>query len=102
MYGTPSITVEELRELRRNGGSPTLIDVREPSEVAAGEIEGSVNVPLGTLPDNLGMFQPDEEIVVTCKMGGRSAQATHFLLSRGYTNVRNLVGGFLEWKRTEK
>lgn len=102
MNGVPTITAEELRELRRNGGTPTLVDVREPSEVAAGSIEGSINVPLGTLPDNLGLFQPDEEIVVTCKMGGRSAQATHFLLGRGYKNVRNLVGGFLEWKRTER
>jgi len=39
----------------------------------------------------------DRDVVVHCKLGGRSAQAVEFLKSRGYTRVRNLAGGILRW-----
>ena len=39
----------------------------------------------------------DREIVAQCKMGGRSAKAMDFLKTVGFTNVKNLKGGILEW-----
>lgn len=73
----------------------TVLDVREPEEWAAGHIEGAVHIPLSTLPVRTGDV-PDGEILVVCKAGGRSAQATLYLSQQGHT-VINLAGGMLEW-----
>jgi len=80
-----------------------LLDVRETeAEFNAGHIEGSINIPIRTLTDNLGLL-PDKsaEIVVICKGGARAAQATSGLQILGYENVRVLVGGFDAWAGEE-
>ncbi len=78
-----------------------LLDVREDDEWAAGHIAGAVHVPMMTLPQRLqydpGPISPDHEIVVICKMGGRSAQVTAWLQQQGYSAV-NLAGGMLAWE----
>jgi rhodanese-related sulfurtransferase len=78
-----------------------LLDVREDDEWAAGHIAGAVHVPMMTLPQRLqyepGPITPDNEIVVVCKMGGRSAQVTAWLRHQGYSAV-NLAGGMLAWE----
>ena len=77
-----------------------LLDVREDDEWAAGHIEGAVHVPMMTLPQRLqyepGPITPENEIVVVCKMGGRSAQVTAWLRQQGYA-ATNLAGGMLAW-----
>ena len=70
----PNITTEELaRELK--GGSVRLIDVREPSEFAAGHVPGAVNMPLGTLPGAAAQLDRDAAIIVICQSGNRSVRA---------------------------
>ena len=54
-------------------------------------------VPLGELPRRYQELPRDREIVTQCKMGGRSAKAQDFLKSVGFTNVKNLKGGILDW-----
>jgi len=58
---------------------------------------GSVLIPLGDVPRRYAELDPEEEIVVHCKMGGRSAKAADFLRSVGFKRVRNLTGGILDW-----
>ena len=58
---------------------------------------GSTLIPLGELPRRYQELPRDREIVTQCKMGGRSAKAQDFLKSVGFTNVKNLRGGILEW-----
>lgn len=78
-----------------------LLDVREDDEWIAGHIDGAVHVPLMQLPQRLqydsGPLQPETPIVVVCKVGGRSAQATDWLRRQGYDAV-NLSGGMLAWE----
>jgi rhodanese-related sulfurtransferase len=78
-----------------------LLDVREDEEWAAGHIAGAVHVPMMTLPQRLeydpGPITPENDIVVVCKMGGRSAQVTAWLRRQGYPAV-NLAGGMLAWE----
>ncbi|RYU79541.1 rhodanese-like domain-containing protein [Hymenobacter persicinus] len=90
------ITSTELKQRQSAGNAPTIIDVRETWENEEGRIEGSQNIPLGTLPDKLDELEAlkDQEIVVHCKGGGRSASAKAFLVQHGFKNVRNLLGGF--------
>jgi molybdopterin/thiamine biosynthesis adenylyltransferase/rhodanese-related sulfurtransferase len=91
------ITVKELKERMDRGETPTLIDVREPSEAAICRIPGAVLIPQGQLPQQLASFDRNQEIVVHCKSGGRSARAVQFMTQQGFTNARNLTGGILAW-----
>ena len=74
-----------------------LLDVREPNEYQIGKIPGSTLIPLGEVPQRVSEIPRDKEIIVHCKMGGRSAKAAAFLRQQGYTNVKNLKGGILDW-----
>ena len=74
-----------------------LLDVREPNEYQIGRIPGSTLIPLGEVPQRVGEIPRDKEIIVQCKMGGRSASAARFLRQQGFTRVKNLKGGILDW-----
>jgi molybdopterin/thiamine biosynthesis adenylyltransferase/rhodanese-related sulfurtransferase len=80
-------------------GSVTLLDVREPYEWEAGHLDHAIHIPLQQLPKRIAEVPRDAEIVVYCRMGGRSANAVHFLQQHGYANVKNLIGGLQRWKR---
>jgi adenylyltransferase/sulfurtransferase len=54
-------------------------------------------IPLGELPRRYQELPKDREIVTQCKMGGRSQKALEFLRTVGFTKVKNLKGGILEW-----
>ncbi|MBU8908705.1 rhodanese-like domain-containing protein [Desertibacillus haloalkaliphilus] len=75
----------------------SIIDVREPDEVAAGKIPGSINIPLGLLEFRLHELDKTKEYILVCRSGSRSAMATKFLESRGY-HATNMVGGMIEWR----
>ena len=92
-----TITTTELRTRLATGFDGLLIDVREPHEHAVSNIPGARLIPLGTLPDHLAELPRDREILVHCKMGGRSARAVQFLLDNGFTQVRNVSGGIDAW-----
>ena len=72
-------------------------DLTKLNEYQINRIPGSTLIPLGEVPKRYGELDPDEEIVVHCKMGGRSAKAAAFLRSVGFKNVLNLKGGILDW-----
>ena len=91
------ITVSELKAKFDRGDKFTLLDVREPHEYAIGKIPGSKLVPLGTVEGRADEFDPNEEIVLQCKSGMRSAQALEILRSKGFKNLKNLKGGILAW-----
>ena len=91
------ITPADLKKKLDSGETPFILDVREPNEYQINRIEGSTLIPLGELPRRYQELPRDREIVTQCKMGGRSAKAMDFLKSVGFTNVKNLKGGILEW-----
>ena len=94
------ITPAELRQRQQAGTAPLILDVREPWEHEETSIAGTQNIPLGSLPDHLESLEDhkDQEIVVHCRSGARSAQAKAFLTQQGFGNVRNLLGGMLAWE----
>lgn len=94
----PDITVEELARKREQGEAFTLIDVREPNEYAIANIGGTL-IPLSQIQARVGEIPREGEVIVHCKMGGRSAQAIAYLRGLGYTNVRNLAGGINAWSQ---
>jgi molybdopterin/thiamine biosynthesis adenylyltransferase/rhodanese-related sulfurtransferase len=91
------ITAVELKKRLDRGDKLRVIDVREPNEFQINRIPGSVLIPLGELPRRYAELDPSDELVMHCKMGGRSAKAADFLRSVGFKHVLNLKGGILEW-----
>jgi len=93
-------TVEELKARIDRGAPLFILDVREPNEYQIARIPGSTLIPLGELPKRFGEVPSGRgapEVVVHCKMGGRSAKAVRQLMDHGFTNVKNLKGGILAW-----
>ena len=75
-----------------------LIDVREPDEYAAVRAESAVNIPLSEFVARTDEINPDQDIYLICKSGGRSAQAGEYLeQARGWDNVINVAGGTTAW-----
>ena len=77
--------------------APLLLDVREPWELEICLIEGSVAMPMGSVPARFPELDRDRETVVICHHGGRSAQVCMFLDRQGFSSVVNLAGGVAGW-----
>ncbi|HSF67808.1 MAG TPA: rhodanese-like domain-containing protein [Nitrospiraceae bacterium] len=91
------ISPRELRTRLDKGDKLVLVDVREEWEYALAKLDGSILIPLGTLPQSLARLDRNSEIIAICHHGMRSADATNFLLQQGFSNVKNLVGGIDAW-----
>ncbi|UDY23360.1 rhodanese-like domain-containing protein [Nocardioides sp. Kera G14] len=90
----PTVTIDQLPNPLPEGLS--VLDVREESEWVHGHIEGATHIPLSTVPVRTDEL-PEGQILVVCKVGGRSSQATMWLAANGY-EVVNLDGGMLDWE----
>ena len=95
--GIPEVTAEALKAQLDRGEDVYVLDVREPNEFQICRIQGSTLIPLGELASRTAELDRDRDMVVHCKMGGRSAKAVALLQERGFTRVRNLTGGILAW-----
>ena len=94
------------------GGTPVLLDVREPAEFALLHIPGSINVPRGILEQSCE-WDYDEtvpllaagrnlEIAVICRSGKRSALAADMMQRMGFVNVVSLKTGVRGWADFEQ
>lgn len=96
----PEITVTELKQRLDAGlGTARLIDVREPNEWEIARIPGATLMPQATVPDHLDELAQASELLISCRSGRRSADIVKFLISVGFTNVKNVKGGTLAWSR---
>jgi sulfur-carrier protein adenylyltransferase/sulfurtransferase len=93
------ITVDEAEQRLQHGVA--FIDVREPNETADGHLAGASLIPRGVLESRVEDKFPnrDQEIVLYCAGGMRSALAAHSLQLIGYTRVTSMIGGFAAWKQ---
>ncbi|HVP56236.1 MAG TPA: molybdopterin-synthase adenylyltransferase MoeB [Candidatus Eisenbacteria bacterium] len=90
------ITVEELKQRLDRGDDLFVLDVREPHEFQICNLGGYL-IPLSDLPKRVSELDSSREIIVHCKMGGRSARAADFLRQSGFSKVHNLAGGITAW-----
>lgn len=100
-----SYTFAGIWEIQPNGLEEILdrvqvVDVRELTEYkgALGHIGGARLIPLGSLTGRVGELSKDQPIVVVCRSGARSAQASILLRGAGFTRVANLAGGMVRWR----
>ncbi|WP_268035295.1 rhodanese-like domain-containing protein [Algoriphagus sp. PAP.12] len=93
------ITVKELKERLDNNEKFFFLDVREEWEYDDDNL-GAKNIPLANLPHQLDELEAykDQEIVVHCRSGARSGNAKKFLESKGFSKVRNVLGGIIAYR----
>ncbi len=96
---TTDITAAELKQRLANNETPIILDVREPWEHEEQNIASANLIPLGFLPERLHELEEykDQEILVHCRSGKRSATAQAIMQQQGFTNVRNVLGGMLAY-----
>jgi len=93
------ISVHQLNQIRASGDPVTILDVREPQELTICKIDGSLDIPMQSVPANLDKLRNAELLVVVCHSGMRSSQVTQWLRQQGIESATNLSGGIDSWAR---
>ncbi len=95
------ISTIEAHERLESLDRPLFVDVREPDEWEEGHVPGAVHITRGRLESSIEGLVPDKvrPLILYCAVGSRSAFAAKVLGEMGYTDVVNMAGGFVDWKR---
>ena len=93
----PDIDVLQLKAKLDRGDRFLLLDVREPHEHQLCRLPGAVLIPMREVSKRLEELDRNQEIVVYCRSGARSAKIAQLLRASGFPVVRNLTGGILAW-----
>lgn len=94
----PEVDVQTVAEIK-DRSDVYVLDVREQWEYDEGHIPGVVLMPLAEVPSRLNEIPTDKTVIVTCRTGNRSGQATDFLRQNGFDNVHNMQGGIVAWEQ---
>ena len=94
------ITPQELKARFDRNERPVLLDVREGWETQICRLDSAVHIPIEEIELRVEELRPDEEIVVYCHQGVRSAAVAEYLRALGFKDVKNLAGGLDLWART--
>ena len=92
-----TITPAEFAARAARGERLRLIDVREPEEFELARVEGAELLPLSRFDEWAGGLDPEEELVVMCHHGIRSAHVCALLARSGFSKLHNLAGGIDRW-----
>ncbi len=100
IFGVRAVSAVELPRLISHE-SAVVVDVSESSEFQKGHIPNAINIPLGQFKDDLKKLEKhrSKPIVVTCRVGNRSARAAGILRRNEYANVFTLSGGVAAWQK---
>jgi adenylyltransferase/sulfurtransferase len=94
------ITPQELKARLAGSDRPLLLDVRQDWETRLARLENAVHIPIEEIELRVDELNADDEIVVYCHQGVRSAAVAEYLRSLGFKSVQNLTGGLDLWART--
>lgn len=95
--GYGDVTVQEARSLIEDKSDLVILDVRTASEYEDGHIEGAVNIPVQELSSRLDELSNEDELLVYCRTGNRSAQAVDILQDVGFTKIYHMNAGITGW-----
>ena len=97
--GYKRISMDEAKTLMEKEEGYILLDVRTKGEYESGYIPGAINIPLSEIDEKIISFLPDKSqmILVYCRSGNRSREASDKLSKLGYSNVLE-IGGINAWK----
>jgi rhodanese-related sulfurtransferase len=103
LFGRPAASDDEVdpaEAKRRQDAGARLIDVREPSEWAAGHAPGASHIPLGQLPSRLAKLPKDRDLLFICASGSRSRSALSLARRAGFERAFSVSGGMSAWARS--
>ncbi len=92
------ITPSEALDKQSKGA--VIVDVREPWELAIANINGTINIPMNTIPNHLDQLNDLAEtkaLLIMCHHGRRSLSVAHYLIQQGFDTVYNITGGCDAW-----
>jgi hydroxyacylglutathione hydrolase len=92
----PQVRPADLAAMRGDR-TPVVVDVRHDNEWTAGHLPAAVHLPLGHLEARLRELPREHPLVTQCQSGARSAIAASLLRRAGFSDVRNLAGGYEAW-----
>ncbi len=87
----------EVKVILENKNGMRLIDVREEWEHEIAKIEGSELMPLSNFMSRINELNKDDNLIIYCHRGVRSANVCNFLANQGFKNLINLKGGIEAW-----
>jgi sulfur-carrier protein adenylyltransferase/sulfurtransferase len=93
----PEIEPEALAQALASEDPPFVVDVREPEEWAIAHLKQAHLIPKSELAERVDELTHARSVVLYCRSGNRSGQATRMLLDLGFTNVQSLKGGINAW-----
>lgn len=93
------LTASDVSERLYNNDGLVVLDVREPEEIRAAALPGTINIPMNEIPARTGELPTDKDIVVMCHHGMRSQQVALYLERQGFERLFNLRGGIDAWSR---
>ena len=94
-----NIDVQTLKARIDNSDQLRIVDVRSPEEYASGHIAGARLLPLQTIAKRHKELPKNTPLIITCRSGARSRAACEQLSQLGFTNLHNLKGGVMAWRR---
>lgn len=92
-----NILPDEVKRRLDAGEEVTIVDVRTAAQYEAGHLPTAISMPVATLPWAMTSLDKDKEVVVYCQTGATSIRACNILVTGGFTDVKNLVGGMSAW-----
>ena len=92
---TPSELISEMKKRE----DILLIDIRESHELAQGEIENALHIPVDQIPEKMGMLPKNKELIIFGHEGPKGKQVRNYLQKAGFFKVAYLKGGFTRWKK---
>jgi rhodanese-related sulfurtransferase len=92
-----NLTVDEAKLLVQEEVDLVVLDVRTKEEYESGHLPDAILIPVSELQDRVAELDKDKKILVYCKTGVRSTEASQILVSHGFSSVCNLVGGIDAW-----
>ena len=94
------ISPQDLKVRLDQNDRPLLLDVRQDWETRLCRLDNAVHIPIEEIELRVEELNPEEEIVVYCHQGVRSAAVAEYLRQLGFKNVKNLAGGLDYWAQT--
>ena len=94
------ITPQELKARLDRNDRPVLVDVRDDWETKLCRLDNALHIPMEEIELRTEELNPEDEIVVYCHQGVRSAAVAGYLRQLGFKSVQNLAGGLDLWART--
>jgi rhodanese-related sulfurtransferase len=93
------ITPQELKKRLDRHDAPALLDVRQDWETRICRLKHAIHIPIEEIELRTDELDPEQELVVYCHQGVRSAAVAEYLRRLGFRNVKNLAGGLDSWAR---